>query len=309
MCTTAVLCNVTEVICLELPTHRTTVPSTSCSSTGAVTVMATYTTGQGQSQAAVATLKLPAGLFVDLVPPIKEAAYKIVLDTNRPPPQLTLLFDDLVAQSTSLASTAAANVLSVRFVSGQEATIIVSRTGGRYRVQSDHFHPMWLFADELCTRLRALFAGQGGADKGEEPFKIQFLEPLPLGDLFEVMDSHLEVTRGAWGPAWLCCWSLRCRRRQSEESSCGTMPGASDGESGTAVLMEEHRTAHGRAGEANASLLRVPQARLSLTALMEELEKRATQFRSIQKRLLVRFKDRNPEPLKHLDELLNSTHR
>ena len=42
---------------------------------------------------------------------------------------------------------------------------------------------------------------------------------------------------------------------------------------------------------------------------MQQLERRATQFRAVQKRLLVRFKDRNPEPLKHLDDLLHSTYR
>jgi len=34
---------------------------------------------------------------------------------------------------------------------------------------------------------------------------------------------------------------------------------------------------------------------------------RAHQFRSVQKRLLVKFKDKNPQPLQHLDLLLDDT--
>jgi len=50
------------------------------------------------------------------------------------------------------------------------------------------------------------------------------------------------------------------------------------------------------------------RARRTLSHSMEELEKRAAQFRSIQKRLLVRFKDRNPTPLNGMDKLYDATH-
>ena len=160
--------------------------------TSAVTVSATYETSKGEPRAVFASFRLPLALFAELVPPIKESAYKLVLDTNRAPPQLTALFDDMVAQSASLTSTASANVLSVRYACGADATVVVSRTGGRFRVQSDRFHAMWLLTEELCLRLHALFRGAGAAE-GEEPFRIDFQEPLPLGDLFELMDQHLEV--------------------------------------------------------------------------------------------------------------------
>ena len=43
--------------------------------------------------------------------------------------------------------------------------------------------------------------------------------------------------------------------------------------------------------------------------LVQVLSERAHQFRSIQKRLLVRFKDRNPSPLSNLDLLFEDTYR
>jgi len=47
--------------------------------------------------------------------------------------------------------------------------------------------------------------------------------------------------------------------------------------------------------------------RLLLNKMQEDLDGRAKQFRVVQKRLLTRFKDKNPSPLQHLDTLLNHT--
>ena len=38
-------------------------------------------------------------LFCQLVAPQQAAVYKLTLDTNRPPPQLVELFEDMVAQA------------------------------------------------------------------------------------------------------------------------------------------------------------------------------------------------------------------
>jgi hypothetical protein len=50
------------------------------------------------------------------------------------------------------------------------------------------------------------------------------------------------------------------------------------------------------------------QCRQNLLRIASELNDRAHQFRVVEKRLLVRFKDRNPAPLNNLDLLLRSTH-
>eukprot|EP00656_Telonema_subtile_P016506 TRINITY_DN18721_c0_g1_i1.p1 TRINITY_DN18721_c0_g1~~TRINITY_DN18721_c0_g1_i1.p1 ORF type:complete len:821 (+),score=232.22 TRINITY_DN18721_c0_g1_i1:79-2541(+) len=56
-------------------------------------------------------------------------------------------------------------------------------------------------------------------------------------------------------------------------------------------LIEEHHT-----------------ARLALAATRQVLSERAAQFRAIEKRLLIRFKERNPAPMDNLDKLLESTY-
>ncbi|KAJ9470991.1 Protein pthb1-like protein [Diplonema papillatum] len=51
------------------------------------------------------------------------------------------------------------------------------------------------------------------------------------------------------------------------------------------------------------------EARMKLQGSQQKLSEMAHQFRSIQKRLLVRFKDRNPSPLNNLDKLFENTYR
>ena len=201
-----------------------------------VTCAATYTTHAGEQRACVHTFDLPLPFFAEAVPPVKESNFKLILEINRDPPQLAALFDDLLAASDGYVTAATAqNVLSMRLATDEVASVVVSRSGGRFRVQGDSFATLWLPLQELVHRLENIFAGDGS-------LTITFDDPLPLGDLFDVMDRHLE-------------------------------------------------------------------ARTAYQETMDELERRTAQFRSVQKRLLVRFKDRSPEPLQHLDELLHDTHR
>lgn len=53
----------------------------------------------GASVANDVQVALPMCLFCQIVPPQQTAAYKLTLDTNRPPPQLADLFQDMVAQA------------------------------------------------------------------------------------------------------------------------------------------------------------------------------------------------------------------
>lgn len=84
-------------------------------------------------------------------------AYKLTIDTNQTPPQLTHLFEEVIAQCIDanelLTRFQAGNVMTFQYFNGVDVSIIVSRSGNRYRVQSDVFEAMWLLVDELCLRL------------------------------------------------------------------------------------------------------------------------------------------------------------
>jgi len=217
-----------------------TAGSTCIPSSTSFSIMAAYTSRNGEPRTATCEVQLPLVLFATVVGPVKNAGHKITLDTNRMPPQLTSIFEDIVMQSPSGTEHAAAgNVLTFQYYNGADVTIIVSKTAGRYRLQSSRFEALWLILHELVQRLKQYFASDESST-GDEPFVVSFQEALPLQDFFSIVDRHHAV-------------------------------------------------------------------RSQYVATNTQLGYRAHQFRAIQKRLLLRFKDKNPVPLSHLDSLLEGT--
>lgn len=215
-----------------------------------VRVAAAYTTAAGEPRTAQCDIVLPLCLVCTLSPPLKHNTYKFTLDTNKPPPPLPALFDDMLQQpgltedAVGRITASAANVLTFQYYNGMDATILVSKSAGRYRVQSGSLQALWTVSSELVKRLSHHFgksSGEGKSGEASEPFMIAYNEPLPLADFFACIDDHFQ-----------------CREALNEAHSL--------------------------------------------------LNDRAHQFRLIQKRLLVRFKDRNPAPLNNLDQLLHGTY-
>jgi len=63
-----------------------------------------------------------------------------------------------------------------------EVMILVSKTAGRYRLQSPSLPALWLVTSELVSRLRRHF---------KEGLALSVLEDPPLLDLFAAVDKHL----------------------------------------------------------------------------------------------------------------------
>ena len=116
-----------------------------------------------------------------------------------------------------------------------------------------------------------------------KPFSIQYQEPLPLADFFVCIDQHFEVLY-----SYLTICSISYLRRWHTHTHAHT-----------------HTHTHTRTSITPFN--RSTQARTKLLEVNTKLENRAHQFRIIQKRLLVRFKDRNSSPLGHLDTLMRGT--
>jgi len=203
---------------------------------------ASYFSSNNEPRTSVCDFRLPFALVAKLIQPVKSATYKIQLDCNRPPPALQTLFNDMLSQPhvPSSFGQGMQNLLSVQYVSGTEATVLVSKSACRFCVQASEFASLWVLTQELSLRLSEYFAAQEQGQAVEDPFSISYQDSLPLHDYFALMDDHFTFRKH----------------------------------------LEELRT---------------------------DLADRTQQYRVIQKRLLVRFKDRNPSPLNHLDTLLALT--
>ena len=113
-------------------------------------------------------------------------------------------------------------------------TVLVSKTTGKYRVQSTVLPALWLVTHELCNRLEERWHADGGV-------KIKYTEPLPLSDFYIAVDNH-------------------------------------------------HAT------------------RIAVRSAESAMNDVCHQFRIIEKRLLVRFKDSRPAAIHRLDTLMQQTH-
>lgn len=197
-----------------------------------ITACASYFSANNEPRTLVTQFRLPFLLAAKVIQPVKTAAYKIQFDCNRQIPPLQIIFQDFLAPFSQVI----ANILSVQYISGAQATVNVSKHSNRFSVQASEFAALWVLTQELQLRLNRQFDGHDG----REPFSISFQDSLPLHDYFGLVDDHFEL-------------------------------------------------------------------RKHLVELRGELANRTQQYRVIQKRLLLRFKDRNPAPLNHLDTLLNMT--
>jgi len=203
--------------------------------------------------------RLPMSLACRLIlPPKREATYKLTIQTDREPVLLSSVFSDMFlcesgTESTDLVSSNAVSFAYLFHVQEELdvtesecsttdprvpnkaiATILLSRNSGRYRVQSTSMSALWLVLDELAARLKSRWAHSGG-------IKMAYTEQLPLSDFYATLDRH---------------HNSRSAVRRAE-----------------AMLNDS-----------------------------------AHQYRIIQKRLLIRFKDSRPANLDKLDLILWQTH-
>eukprot|EP00520_Triparma_pacifica_P005868 CAMPEP_0118641284 /NCGR_PEP_ID=MMETSP0785-20121206/5197_1 /TAXON_ID=91992 /ORGANISM="Bolidomonas pacifica, Strain CCMP 1866" /LENGTH=865 /DNA_ID=CAMNT_0006532713 /DNA_START=101 /DNA_END=2695 /DNA_ORIENTATION=- len=216
-----------------------------------VSVTAIFLTPSGEPRTATCDIKLPMCFFCRLQEPVKEPTYKFKLDTNRQPVMLATLFDDMFQvlgeeEARQVGGQTANYVLTFRYWVSDEngvplnATVLLSKNAGRYRVQSHYLPALWWVSKELCERIEKFFAAT--EDIANSDFEMSYNEPhLPLQDFYACIDQH----------HW---WRVQLEEKQSELND----------------------TSH--------------------------------QFRTIEKRLLLRFKDRNAVPLQQLDVLMAETY-
>lgn len=201
-----------------------------------VDIALSYTASTGENLTARTSTQLPLSLVATPVPPLKNVVFKVQVDTNKaPPPSLSELFADFASLGD-----VAPNVMSVQYCNGSDATVLVSKNAGRFRIQSSSFEGLWLLVADLVRRLRQYYRSD---ESSSEPLRFDVPDGLPLEEFLGMIDVHCNM-------------------------------------------------------------------RTELAAAQDRLANEAQQFRAIQKRLLVRYRDRNhPTPMTSLEQLFQETYR
>lgn len=130
------------------------------------------------------TVSVPLSLVARPVPAVKNTAFSLQLNTNMsPPPSLVDLFSDLAVYGNVTA-----NVLSIHYLNGADATVLVSKNAARFKVQGSTMEGLWLLTTELVRRIREHYR-----DEGDVVFSIP--DELPLVDFAAVIDTHAAVRK------------------------------------------------------------------------------------------------------------------
>lgn len=240
-------------------------------------IMASYVTSNGEARVSTHVIALPLHLACRPKAAVKTGLHKITLDTAVAAIPLTDLFNDFLyayqdagIDVAEVLGNSSAQAMGFQFWCTQHFTpaygaegggggdrgnlpaivsILVSKTAGRYRIQSDCLPALYTVAAELERRLREHMHSQSkgeGADDPENPYGsipvVTTADPVPIDEYVRVIQLHFTSR-------------VRLRETLSQLNDC------------------------------------------------------AHQFRMIEKRLLVRFKDRNPTPLSGLDVLMRETYQ
>ena len=184
-----------------------------------VVVSATYKIPSGEPRICSHAISLPLAMACKLRPPSKSAPYKLTLDTETAPLPLNELFSDFVQSCAEsgggsdlgdvLDASGGAMALGFQFWTvpafvpstdeGQalasSGSIIVSKTGGRYRVQADSLGALYLLTSELykrlTIRLRELQSTtKSGSNSAPKFSMVTFSENIPLEYYYPVITEH-----------------------------------------------------------------------------------------------------------------------
>ncbi|KAH9578651.1 PTHB1 [Trypanosoma melophagium] len=144
--------------------------------------MVIYTNADGVSCTTNATVRLPFSLIARPSPPVKNPYFVMQLNTDKEnPPSLLDIFSDM-AHSPDITD----NILTIVYVNGADATILVSKNASRFRLQALTMEALWLLSDELKRRLYDYYGPE---------VQLSVPDPIPLENYYRVIETHLSVRK------------------------------------------------------------------------------------------------------------------
>ncbi|XP_065183492.1 protein PTHB1-like [Sycon ciliatum] len=152
------------------------------------TVVASYTSATGYPNSLVHNIRLPITLFAKSVKVVKDAACKMVLNSNKPCVDLLELFSDVERQTESQNH----NALTLSLPGGMSVSILAAKHSNRYRIQSEVFQALWMVMEEFADRLEKYFSTTDSTKSQTAPLELSITSDLPLKEYFALIDDHLE---------------------------------------------------------------------------------------------------------------------
>lgn len=275
-----------------------------------VTVTASYQSPKGETGITTHPIDLPFFLAIKPRPPTKTAAVKVVLDTEYPAVSLLELFQDVLLayqESTGADVSDAFGSNAVQAVAFQLLTPVL-------QVTETGLEALQTYGQQLALQTEQANAGAQSAVSVSHN-KTSKLGAVPLPESSTVLPvvsilasknaGRYRVQADSFPALALVLNTLESRL--SRHITAAQQQSNAAGASPVVVTFEEPLT-----GLIESYLLHIAehlQLRHVLNHKLSALEHRATQYRMVEKRLLVRFKDKNPASLGGLDVLLQESYQ
>ncbi|GET91458.1 hypothetical protein, conserved [Leishmania tarentolae] len=126
----------------------------------------------------------PFPLVARPVAPVKNTAFSLQLNTDQSqPPSLIDMFPDMVPLGSVTS-----NVLSLHYLNGADATVLVSKNAARFKLQGSTIEGLWLLAAELTRRVRL-------SCRDAATVKLEIPDELPVPDFLAVVDTHWTIRK------------------------------------------------------------------------------------------------------------------
>jgi Bardet-Biedl syndrome 9 protein len=249
--------------------------------------VATYLSPSGEPRVTLHSVALPLHLACRPKPAAKAAQFKVTLDTEHPAQPLTDLFDDFLLSAHDLGTdvgellgSSAAQAMGFQFWSNSPLD-----AAGPSSSSSSSSSSYQLPA--VVSILVSKAAGRYRVQSDSLPALL-----LIVAELEQRLSVRLAHINGGGGGN-----AAGGRNRLDSASASTSLPPGS-------IKCEDPLPL----AEFFATITAHFETRRSLNDLLSRLNDTAHQFRMVQKRLLVRFKDRNPTPLGGLDSLMRESY-
>jgi Bardet-Biedl syndrome 9 protein len=264
---------------------------------------ASYTCSSGEPRITSLPFTIPLHLVCQPRPPSKNALYKVTLDTVANAFPLTELFDDF------LYAIQESNVVNVRDVLGNVGAQAIG-----FQFYCSHAIDVSKLVNYINSMNGSLASTEADDATGIMPKK----KDLPISSfsnsdatipsLVSILVSknagRYRIQSDSLAAIYLIASELE--RRLLVKTSSSSASAASEEKSGSLSPISCSDNLY--LDEFYAIIDLHFQIRLSVLNLLSQLNDRAHQFRMVQKRLLVRYKDRNPTPMSGIDILMRETY-
>ncbi|KAJ3127616.1 hypothetical protein HK098_006055 [Nowakowskiella sp. JEL0407] len=148
-----------------------------------IEITVNFTTNSSVSQSIMNKLDVPLTALGNFIYPKKEYEFKFSVEVIEPI-TLTELYSDV---SEELQSILGKGAIGFCFVSGAKVSVLSSKSGSRFRIQSMSVESIWTFLRDFIARIELI-----SRTMNRPELSVSSISPLPLDTYLNIVENHIQ---------------------------------------------------------------------------------------------------------------------